>query len=58
MADDKAVTASDFTVAVSGLPATHGTTTTTTIDVAVEVTDCVGSTDTDTLTLTFECTGA
>ena len=45
------------TLAVSGVPATYGTTTTETIDVDLEVRDCEGEIATDTVTITFECTG-
>ncbi len=46
------------TITISGIPATYGTTSTTTVDVSVEVIDCAGDSDTDTLTITYECTGS
>jgi|GEM_PF-749271 len=42
---------------VSGVPATYGTTTTESIDVDLEVRDCEGEISTDTVTITYECTG-
>jgi hypothetical protein len=45
------------TLTVSGVPATYGTTSTETIQVDLEVRDCEGEIDTDTVTFTYECTG-
>ena len=46
------------TVTVTGPSATYGSTTTSTVVVELSVTDCMGATGTDTVTLTYECTGA
>ena len=43
---------------VSGVPATYGTTTTEVIEIQLEVLDCEGDSTTDTVDVTFECTGA
>ena len=42
---------------VSGIPATYGATTTETLQVDLEVRDCEGEISTDTVTITYECTG-
>jgi len=43
---------------VSGVPATYGTTATETIEVEMLVSDCEGESDTDTVEISFECTGS
>ena len=43
---------------VSGVPATFGSTDTQTIEVELEVDDCEGELDSDTVEIVFECTGA
>ena len=45
------------TVTVSGVPATQGTTNSQGIQLLLTVTDCYGGTATDTVSLTFACTG-
>ena len=45
------------TVTVSGVPATQGTTNSQAIQLLLTVTDCYGGTATDTVSLTFACTG-
>ena len=42
---------------IKGVPATYGSTTTETVVVDLEVRDCEGEIVTDTVTITFECTG-
>jgi hypothetical protein len=43
---------------VSGIPAEYGSTSTETIEVQLEVTDCEGESSTDTVTVAYDCTGA
>ncbi len=46
------------TVTVGGVSATYGSTTTQAVVLQLTVTDCIGDTDTDTVTLTVQCTGS
>ena len=46
------------TVTVTGATPTYGSTSTTTVEVTLEVTDCMGATSTDTVELNYECTGS
>ncbi len=46
------------TVTVTGTTPTYGATSTTTVEVTLEVTDCMGATSTDTVELNYECTGS
>ena len=45
------------TVTVSGGAATYGATNSTVVEVELTVVDCMGPTATDTVTLTYECSG-
>jgi hypothetical protein len=45
------------TLTMLGTVATYGTTNTGTVEVELEVTDCMGATDTDTVVITHNCTG-
>ena len=44
-------------VTFSGVPAEYGATESASVEVQLEVTDCMGATDTDTVYLTYNCTG-
>jgi hypothetical protein len=46
------------TVTVSGVPAEYGDTESAEVEVELQVTDCMGATDTDTVMLTYNCTGS
>ena len=45
------------TVTFSGVPTEYGETEEAEVEVELEVTDCMGATDTDTVLLTYNCTG-
>ena len=42
----------------SGVEAEYGSTEAAEVEVQLEVTDCMGATDTDTVLLTYNCTGS
>lgn len=46
------------TLTVSGVPATYGSTTTETTQVQLVVTDCMGATSTDSVSVAYSCTGS
>lgn len=45
-------------VTVSGVSATYGSTNTASVIMGLQVTDCYGATDSDTMTIDFSCTGS
>ncbi len=55
LADETSETAS---LSISGVTPTYGETTSTTVDILVTATDCMGATSTDTMTVTYTCTGS
>ena len=51
-------TSTQPTLTISGVPGTYGVDTTETMDVSLVVTDCMGSSSTDSVSITYTCTGA